>query len=606
MSRHEGVSCDSCLRNNFKGRRYKCLICFDYDLCGSCFESGAASARHLSSHAMQCMLPRAEYDLYYAGESSSVATDAPLALTCPYCGRMGLTEAALYEHACCEHSDLALEVVCPVCASQPGVEPSNLVIDFVAHIQREHRTGAATAAAGGGGGGDEGHGHHSHGHPHVGAGHGGHHGVPTPSHGTSLQIQQAGVQAQNGTSAQHDLRQQPRRMPSRGGTAGSGGTGLGSRTSRRHPQMTFSSVPLSPRDSAMESITELLSQLSGTRRATSGAGTVAGQSAHSSVPSAQQTIQQLQMQLERQHSAVARQQLTDKLPRRTGGLLDAGGAGGSGLLPPHQAGSLAAGQQDGSHQGSVGGVTGQAQYLLARYIIDSGVGSGGRMVNSSRGASSSSGPAASLTLAGPSSTTMLMPPISVSSANGALAAPDRAQFVENLLLNSLLPNSALWKLHCATTSPSYKKPMSSASSGGAAASGGASSNSTNEKNSSNSNYNQCKQSKSEPNFTAQQTQSDNNNKKRQTSSVGDQVNTTDDSSIADDEDDWGDLAAGTSDNNVAAASGIVSASFSGGLLGSSAGADSSENRDAANTVSHMTSNVQHDSESPSPSGYSGP
>lgn len=60
---------------------------------------------------MQCMLPRAEYELYYAGESASLTTDAPLALTCPYCGRMGLTEAALYEHACCEHSDLAVEVV---------------------------------------------------------------------------------------------------------------------------------------------------------------------------------------------------------------------------------------------------------------------------------------------------------------------------------------------------------------------------------------------------------------------------------------------------------------------------------------------------------------
>lgn len=70
-----------------------------------------SSARHVSSHAMQCMLPRAEYELYYAGESASLTTDAPLALTCPYCGRMGLTEAALYEHACCEHSDLAVEVV---------------------------------------------------------------------------------------------------------------------------------------------------------------------------------------------------------------------------------------------------------------------------------------------------------------------------------------------------------------------------------------------------------------------------------------------------------------------------------------------------------------
>lgn len=72
-------------------------------------------------------------------------------------------------------------------------------------------------------------------------------------------------------------------------------------------------------------------------------------------------------QLERQHSAVARQQLTDKLPRRTGGLLDVGGAGSSGLLPSHQSGSLA-GTQDSGHQSSLGAASGQSQYLLSRYL----------------------------------------------------------------------------------------------------------------------------------------------------------------------------------------------------------------------------------------------
>jgi hypothetical protein len=38
MSRHEGVSCDSCLKGNFRGRRYKCLVCYDYDLCAACYE----------------------------------------------------------------------------------------------------------------------------------------------------------------------------------------------------------------------------------------------------------------------------------------------------------------------------------------------------------------------------------------------------------------------------------------------------------------------------------------------------------------------------------------------------------------------------------------
>ena len=33
---HLGVSCDSCHKNSFVGKRFKCLVCLDYDLCEEC------------------------------------------------------------------------------------------------------------------------------------------------------------------------------------------------------------------------------------------------------------------------------------------------------------------------------------------------------------------------------------------------------------------------------------------------------------------------------------------------------------------------------------------------------------------------------------------
>lgn len=140
MSRHEGVSCDSCLKSNFRGRRYKCLICYDYDLCANCYEEGATSTRHSAVHPMQCILTRSDFDLYYGGEV--LTPDQPQSFTCPYCKRMGLSDSALLEHVSSEHTDTGLEVVCPVCAALPGGDPNLVTDDFAGHLSLEHRSGS--------------------------------------------------------------------------------------------------------------------------------------------------------------------------------------------------------------------------------------------------------------------------------------------------------------------------------------------------------------------------------------------------------------------------------------------------------------------------------
>ena len=48
--------------------------------------------------------------MYYGGEGVSV--EQPQSLTCPYCTRMGFTEATLQEHVAADHPDTSFEVVC--------------------------------------------------------------------------------------------------------------------------------------------------------------------------------------------------------------------------------------------------------------------------------------------------------------------------------------------------------------------------------------------------------------------------------------------------------------------------------------------------------------
>lgn len=59
--RSPGVSCDACGKGGFSGKRFKCLLCYDFDLCSDCHEAGeTGSGRHMTTHPMQCILTRVD------------------------------------------------------------------------------------------------------------------------------------------------------------------------------------------------------------------------------------------------------------------------------------------------------------------------------------------------------------------------------------------------------------------------------------------------------------------------------------------------------------------------------------------------------------------
>lgn len=242
MSAHEGVSCDTCGKSNFRSKRYKCLICYDYDLCSTCYEQGETSSNHASEHPMQCILTRHDFELYYHGERYT--SEQAQSYTCPFCGDMGFSypflndssqTVDLFQHLQQKHVDeqQSNEVICPICASMTNGEPNLMSGDLLAHIANEHQ----------------------------------HHQVQTPSTpGTTLnpyarQTSSARDLDFTSSSVRANFRRGPLRTPSRRGTLGSSSGGRGGGTVSQHFVVDTSST-----NHGSDPIADLLTQLSTVRR----------------------------------------------------------------------------------------------------------------------------------------------------------------------------------------------------------------------------------------------------------------------------------------------------------------------------------------------------
>ncbi|UJR22652.1 hypothetical protein I4U23_025691 [Adineta vaga] len=115
MSIHHGISCDLCRKINFSHRRYKCLLCHDFDLCSICFDNrlNVSFQTHSIHHSMQLILTANDYEHIYFGQKR--ISHSPLSLTCSFCNQNGFSLDNLIQHINEIHSTANHFVLCPIC-----------------------------------------------------------------------------------------------------------------------------------------------------------------------------------------------------------------------------------------------------------------------------------------------------------------------------------------------------------------------------------------------------------------------------------------------------------------------------------------------------------
>ncbi|XP_016981720.2 uncharacterized protein LOC108046520 [Drosophila rhopaloa] len=119
---HRHICCDGCQRRHFRGRRFRCMRCVNYDLCGECYDQRIETQDHRCYHPMQLILEQADRAAPLLGGDVPDLVHLSNCYTCPYCGQFGHSAKRLIEHVCGQHRLADGYVVCPMCAGLPTIQ----------------------------------------------------------------------------------------------------------------------------------------------------------------------------------------------------------------------------------------------------------------------------------------------------------------------------------------------------------------------------------------------------------------------------------------------------------------------------------------------------